>query len=155
MARRVAVTFALIVCVIPAVAQQRDRSSIPDKYKWDLTHIYASNAAWSTDRETLEGEIPGVRKFKGTLGGSPAALADALERVTELRKTLYRVATYANLQADQDTRHAEHQGMRQAVTLLGAKFGTEVAEPSQDVGHILADESPAEFVRFVTEFAQN
>ena len=139
MARRVIVAFALIVSIAPAVAQQRDRASIPDKYKWDLTHIYASNAGWNADRENLEREIPGFRKFKGTLGSSPAALADALERVTELRKTLYRVATYANLQADEDTRHAEHQGMRQAVTLLGAKFGTEIAFVEPEVLQIGAE----------------
>ena len=105
--------------LLPAAAQQRDRASIPEKYKWDLTHIYPSNAAWRAAKEKLEGEISSVRSFKGTLGRSPAALADALERVSDLRKTLYSISTYANLQADEDTRQAEHQGMRQEVTLLG------------------------------------
>ena len=127
MVRRAAVAFALVAFIVPAAAQQRDRASIPEKYKWDLTHIYPSNAAWRAAKDKLEADIPSIRQFKGTLGNSPAALADALERVTALRKTLYRVATYANLQADQDTRHAEHQGMRQEMTLLGASFGTEVA----------------------------
>lgn len=34
---------------------------------------------------------------------------------------------YANLQADQDMRHGEHEGMRQEMTLMGTSFGTEVA----------------------------
>jgi oligoendopeptidase F len=127
MIRRVAAAFALVAFIVPAAAQQRDRASIPEKYKWDLTHIYPSNAAWRAAKEKLEADIPSVRQFKGTLGTSPAALADALERVTALQKTFYRVATYANLRADEDTRHAEHQGMRQEVTLLGTSFGTETA----------------------------
>jgi len=127
MDRRIALACAFVTFLVPAAAQQRDRASIPDKYKWDLTHIYASNAAWRAAKEKLEADVPGIRKFKGTLGSSPAALADALERTTELRKTLFRIATYANLQADQDTRHAENQGMRQEVTLLAASIGTEVA----------------------------
>ena len=127
MVRRVAVAVALIALIAPAAAQQRDRASIPDKYKWDLTHLYPSNAAWRAAKEKLEADIPSLRQFKGTLGKSPAALADALERVTELRKTFYRVATYANLQADQDTRVADHQGMRQEITLVGSAFGTEAA----------------------------
>lgn len=45
MIRRSAVAFALIASIVPAAAQQRDRAGIPDKYKWDLTPIYASNAA--------------------------------------------------------------------------------------------------------------
>jgi oligoendopeptidase F len=127
MIRHVAFVFAFVTFVVSAAAQQRDRASIPDKYKWDLTHIYASNAAWRAAKEKLEADVAGIRKFKGTLGSSPAALAEALERTTELRRTLFRIATYANLQADQDTRHAENQGMRQEVTLLAASFGTEVA----------------------------
>jgi oligoendopeptidase F len=127
MVRRVAVALALIAFIVPTAAQQRDRASVPDKYKWDLTHIYPSNAAWRTAKEKLEADIPRLRQFKGTLGKSPAALADALERVTELRKTYYRVATYANLLADQDTRVADHQGMRQEMSLVGAAFGTEAA----------------------------
>jgi oligoendopeptidase F len=127
MVRRAALAFALIAVIAPAAAQQRDRASIPEKYKWDLTPIYPSNAAWRTAKEQLASELPGIRQLKGTLGRSPAALADALERVTALRKTYYRIATYANLRADEDTRVAEHQGMRQEVTLLGASYGTEVA----------------------------
>ena len=126
MSRRAAVVIAVIALVLPAAAQQRDRASIPEQYKWDLTHIYPSNAAWRAAKDKLQGEISSVRGFKGTLGRSPAVLADALERISDLRKTLYRISTYANLQADQDTRQAEHQGMRQEVTLLASSFGTEV-----------------------------
>jgi oligoendopeptidase F len=127
MVRRAVIAFALIAFIVPAAAQQRDRASIPAKYKWDLTPIYPSNAAWRAAKEKLEVDIASVRQLKGTLGKSSAALADALERVTALRKTFYRVATYANMQADEDTRHAEHQGMRQEVTLVAASFGAEVA----------------------------
>src|SRR5215213_6814001 len=109
MIRRAAVAFALLASIVPVFAQQRDRAGIADKYKWDLTHVYPSNAAWRTAKEKLEADIPSLRQFKGTLGKSAGALADALERATALRKTYYRVATYANLQADQDTRVAEHQ----------------------------------------------
>src|SRR5688572_33452804 len=91
MIRRVAVAIALIALVVPLAAQQRDRASIPDKYKWDLTPIYPSNAAWRAAKETLEADISTIRQFKGTLGTSPKALADALDRVTSLRKTLFRV----------------------------------------------------------------
>jgi oligoendopeptidase F len=127
MVRRIAVALVFAALLVPVAAQQRDRASIPEKYKWDLTHIYPSNAAWREAKDKLQSDIPSVGQFKGTLGRSPAALADALERVTALRKTFFRVATYANLRADEDTRHAEHQGMRQEITLMGASFGTETA----------------------------
>lgn len=127
MAKRLTVVLSLVAFGVMASAQQRDRSSVPDKYKWDLTPIYATNAAWRAAKAQLEKEISGVRQLKGTLGGSPQALADALERMTALRKTLSRLATYANLRADEDTRNAEHQGMRQEITVLSATLGAEAA----------------------------
>src|SRR5687767_13415867 len=139
MVRRIAVASAVLALFVPVAAQQRDRASIPDKYKWDLTHIYPSNAAWRAAKEQLAGDLPSIRQLKSTLGRSPAALADALERVSALRKTYYRVATYANLRADEDTRIADHQGMRQEVTLLGASYGTEVAFMEPEILQIGAD----------------
>ena len=127
MSQRVVVAIAVLALTVTTWAQQRDRASIPEKYKWNLTEIYASNAAWRAAKDQLEKDIPTVRAFKGTLGTSPATLASALERITALDKTLSRLATYANLQADEDTRHAEHQGMRQEMTLVGATFGSETA----------------------------
>jgi oligoendopeptidase F len=127
MYRSIAAAIAVMVLSVAPGAQQRDRASIPEKYKWDLTHIYPSNAAWRAAKEQLEKEIPSIRTLKGTLGTSPAALANALERVTALRKTLTRLATYANLQADEDTRRAEQQGTRQEMALVGATFGSESA----------------------------
>lgn len=121
-----AVALALVAFSASMGAQQRDRAGVPERYKWDLTHMYPSHAAWRAAKDTLETELPDIRRFKGKLGTAPA-LADALERMTAIQKTLYRLSTYANLQADQDTRHGEHQGMRQEMTLMGTAFGTEVA----------------------------
>ena len=39
---RVALVAVLVVLSATVWAQQRDRASVPDKYKWDLTQIYAS-----------------------------------------------------------------------------------------------------------------
>jgi oligoendopeptidase F len=127
MIRRALMLVAFVACMVPLAAQQRDRASIPERYTWDLTPIYPSVAAWRAAKDQLEEQLLGLRKFKGTLGQSPAVLADALERITTLQKTFSRIAVYANLLADEDTRRAEHQGMRQEVTLFGASFGTESA----------------------------
>ncbi len=125
--RIVHLAVALLMVTTPVWAQQRDRASIPEKYRWDLTQIYPSTAAWRSAKEQLERDIPSIRALRGTLGTSAAALANALERVTAIRKTLARLFTYANLQADEDTRIAERQGARQEMTLVGATFGAESA----------------------------
>jgi oligoendopeptidase F len=108
-------------------AQLRDRSKIPDRYKWDLTPLYPSDQAWETAKEKLSSELPKIRGFQGTLASSPQRLADALETESHLDKELNRLASYAGLISDQDTRVSAYQAMQQEMVQLAATFGTEAA----------------------------
>ncbi|MCM3879057.1 MAG: oligoendopeptidase F [Vicinamibacterales bacterium] len=127
------ITRSLIVGVmlaatsLTALAQERDRAKIPEKYRWDLTQIYASDAAWRAAKDKLQAEIPQLSSFKGRLGTSAETLAGALDRVFAMRKELSRLWTYASCQADQDTRDSEHQGMRQQMTQLDAELEAEAS----------------------------
>lgn len=111
--------------------QERERAQVPDQYKWDLTALYPNEDAWRQAKDRLAAQLPAVEKYKGRLGESPAVLQEALDTIFGLAKDLGRVATYASLLADEDTRESTHQAMRQEVTRLGASFGSEVsfAEP--------------------------
>ncbi|MGA8311032.1 MAG: oligoendopeptidase F [Terriglobales bacterium] len=108
-------------------AQERDRSKIPDQYKWDLTAIYPSDQAWRAAKDQFVAELPKVRELQGTLGSSPKHLADVLELSSHLEKELNRLFVYAGLISDQDTRVSAYQAMKQEMLQLGAKFGAETA----------------------------
>ena len=92
--RQVFTRFALaaaIASVLPTgrgFAQERDRSKIPDKYKWNTADVYPSEEAWRAAKERLLAEIPKLKSFRGALGTSAARLADALELLTQLNKEL-------------------------------------------------------------------
>ncbi len=121
---------AALVGLAPQVlsaAQQRERSSVPDRYKWDLSQIYPSDQAWRAAKEKLASDIPSIRAFKGTLGSSAQKLADALELVSRLSKEFSRIYVYASMMSDQDTRVSLYQGMQQEMTQLGATFGAETS----------------------------
>jgi oligoendopeptidase F len=125
-------TLLLVFCLAPlARAQERDRAKIPDKYKWNLADLYPTDDAWRAAKDKLPQEIAKVEAFKGTLGTSPARLADALDLGNRVAKEFQKVAVYASLIADQDTRVAKYQGMNQEMQQLGAKFGEAIsfAEP--------------------------
>jgi oligoendopeptidase F len=112
--RPIAIGFAVaMLLTLTSVAQERDRAKIPDKYKWDLTEIYPTDAAWRTAKSKLQAEIPHLGQFKGKLSSSAAVLADALDTSNALDKELSRLYVYASMLADQDTRDGQHQGMRQ------------------------------------------
>jgi oligoendopeptidase F len=141
------------------VAQERDRNKIPDKYKWNLADLYASDAAWRTAKDKFADESGQILQYKGRLTSSAAVLAQALEKQTALSKELVRLYVYAGLLADQDTRDSEHQGMRQQMVQLSANFSAQAAyiEPEilkadkNTIQKFLASEPRLKVYRFYIE----
>ncbi len=123
--RSISLALALAVLTVTIGAQTRDRSKTPEKFKWNLTEIYPTDAAWRTAKDTLTKDLPKLRQFQGKLTSSAGTLADALELQANYSKTLARLYSYASLLADQDTRDSAHEGMRQEMNQLGAAFGAE------------------------------
>jgi oligoendopeptidase F len=121
----VAIAAVAALSVQGAAQQGRERSQIPDRYKWNLADLYPTNEAWRAAKNQVQAEIPQVGQFKGRLGTSAATLADALDKMYALDKELSRLFVYASLLADQDTRESEPQGMRQEMSQLAAAFGAE------------------------------
>jgi oligoendopeptidase F len=119
------VAVALAALTLTVVAQERDRTKVPDQYKWNLTDLYASDAAWRTDKDAAQAAVQELRQYRGRLASSPSMLADALDKLFALDKRLSRVAVYTGLLADQDTRDSTHQGMRQEMSDLFSAFGAE------------------------------
>src|ERR1017187_10497675 len=108
-------------------AQERDRSKVPDEYKWDMTAIYPSDQAWRVAKEKLASELPKLRQFQGTLASSASRLADALETQSSFDKEFTRLYVFAAMRSDEDTRVSTYQGMQQQMIQLGSVLGTESA----------------------------
>src|SRR5262245_3120166 len=123
--RLILATLALAGTLGAAARQERDK--IPEKYRWDLSPIYPSEQAWRSAKDSFVGEMPKLRGFKGTLGSSAARLADALDLANRLSKEYARLAVYASLLSDQDTRVAAYQGMQQEMPKIGAQVAAETA----------------------------
>ena len=125
--RPIALILALIALTITTGAQSRDRSQTPDKFKWNLAEIYPTDAAWRAAKTKLAADLTQLRQYQGRLASSAATLAEALGKQADLNKELSREYTYASMLADQDTRDASHEGMRQEMNQLGAAYGAESA----------------------------
>lgn len=110
-----------------ADGQERDRSKIPDQYKWDLTHIYPTDEAWKKAKEQLVAEIPGIEKYKGTLGSSAQQLLGCLELSSHLGKEFNRLYVYASMNSDQDTRDSKYLAMQQEMGQIGAELGAKAS----------------------------
>ena len=110
-----------------ALAQERDRSRIPEEYTWNLAEIYPSDEAWRAAKKAVEAEIPKIGAHQGTLGQSAARLTDALEMLNGLYKEFARAYVYVSMKSDQDTRVATYQGMLQEMVQLQASLGAATA----------------------------
>jgi oligoendopeptidase F len=110
-----------------SLAQEHDRSKVPDKYKWDLTHIYPSDDAWKQAKARIVTEVPGIEQFKGTLGKSSQQLLGCLDRASNLTKELVRLNSYASLISDQDTRDSKYLAMHQEIRQVFSDFAAKAA----------------------------
>jgi oligoendopeptidase F len=121
------VAAAVAAFTLSPVAQERDRTKLADKYKWNLTDLYPSDAAWRTAKDKVAAELPKLATFKGQLASTAATLADALQTMSAYDKDLSRLYSYAMLLADQDTRDSQHEGMKQEMVQLYARFSAEAS----------------------------
>ncbi len=95
--------------------------------RWDLSDIFADDAAWERERRALLNEIPRLAELRGTLDDGPAALLAALRLAFSIQERADRLQTYAGLRADEDLRDDKAQAMRQTIESLGADLAAAVA----------------------------
>ena len=58
----------------PLLAQEQERSQIPDRFKWNLADVYPSDADWRSAKDRLASSLPELDRFKGQLGSSASTL---------------------------------------------------------------------------------
>ena len=106
--------------LLPAVAAERNE--IPEKLKWNTADIFPSDEAWKKAREEAAAQIPGLARYQGTLGNSADALYAAAEAITRVDQAVRRVAVYASMRNDEDTRDQESTAMSAAARQLGVQL---------------------------------
>src|SRR5262245_54988208 len=126
------------------LASPKERDQIPDRFKWDLTRIYADWGAWQQAYQLLDEKIGIFATLQGSLKTGAAALLAALTLRDEIGQLEYKVWYFASLAYDQDQRDNKANAKRQEVQILfakaaqaGAWFDPELLEiPLEDVNEI-------------------
>lgn len=106
---------------------ERDRTKIPEHYKWDLTPIYPNDEAWRAAKQNLVAQFPRIETFRGKVTESPQTLRACLDLIATLGKEFNRLSCYASMNSDLDTRNATYLGMEQEMSAIGADFGARSA----------------------------
>ncbi len=107
--------------------QTRDRSDVPDKYKWDLSHLYISDEAWYEAKNKASENIEALAQFKGRLSESSTKLLTCLQYSTNILKELRRLSSYSWNKARQDLRNSKYRAMDQETNQLNTKYNAHAA----------------------------
>jgi oligoendopeptidase F len=104
-----------------AAPKLRDRAQIPDRFKWNLTHIFPDWAAWQAAYHELEAKIDAYAALRGTLAQGPDQLLAAMKLADDVGQLTYKVWYFAGLKYDEDQRDNQINARRQQVQILFAK----------------------------------
>lgn len=100
-----------------------ERSAIEDKYKWDLSKMYANEQEWEAHYKKVDAMIGEFAAKVGKVGDSAQSLLDALKLRDQINIELEKVAGFTSLRRDEDMRVSANQAMFQRATTLGVKWG--------------------------------
>jgi oligoendopeptidase F len=112
--------------VSPAAAATAAPAADP-KYVWDLSPIFANDAAWEAERQALLAELPALKGLQKDFGRSPATLRKGLDQLSAASQRLRRVAVYASAMASTDNRNARNQERSAQSRSLMGQYGAAVA----------------------------
>jgi oligoendopeptidase F len=133
---RTGLSLAILLAAGPALAQPSSKpraqakvpaaaaaTSVPDAYRWDLTPLYPSDAAWDEAKTALAQRVAAFReRHEGRLGSSAKALADGLSELADIRKHYERLFAYAMAKSDEDIRAARPRERKQEAERLGVEL---------------------------------
>ncbi|MBS0479521.1 MAG: oligoendopeptidase F [Proteobacteria bacterium] len=121
-----ATALAGLVAALPAWAQAGGA-------QWDLTDLFANDAAWDEARRKALADVPGLTRYKGKLGESADTLAAFMVAQSDLNRTISRIYTYASLKADADLRVSTNQEKQAQAIDLYTAFGEAVSWASPEI----------------------
>lgn len=104
--------------------QLRNRSDVPEAYRWKLEDLYASDQDWEDEYGRIEAMIPRLGEFQGTLGQSAARLAECFRVRDEVSQRLERLMVYAITRRDEDSTVASYQAMFDRAQRLSVAYAT-------------------------------
>jgi oligoendopeptidase F len=88
-----------------------ERSQVKVADTWDLSSLFADDAAWDEALAEFEKRIDGFQRFRGKLGESAKTLAACLKYDCDLDRLAERLGIYAHLKATEDQANSRYQGM--------------------------------------------
>jgi oligoendopeptidase F len=99
------------------------RSQVAVNRLWNAESVFPNRDAWRAELQAVSGALPQLTAFPGTLGQSPARLAEWFEVSSALRRRVSKLFFYARMSQACDTGDQEAIGMTGQASGLGSRLG--------------------------------
>ncbi|MFB9769470.1 oligoendopeptidase F [Lactiplantibacillus modestisalitolerans] len=103
------------------------RAAVPEALTWDLTPIYATDAAYQEDVARVKAAIGSMADLKTNFANSADTVLAGIQGVLALYRRLEKVAVYASLKSDQDTGNSTNAALDDQAGSLTAKVSAATA----------------------------
>jgi len=103
----------------------KSRENVPANLKWRTEDIFLAQADWEKTYAEVEAKLD-FSAYEGKLSDAEALL-ECLNKVNEAELDFSKLAVYASMKRDEDTRISEFAALQSRIELLGMKFSGAVA----------------------------
>ncbi|HMA32941.1 MAG TPA: oligoendopeptidase F [Chloroflexia bacterium] len=103
------------------------RSEVTEERQWNLASVYPSDAAWEAACAQAHAAIPGMARFRGTLGESGATLLEGLQARDALLTLADRLVLYPGMQLAGDSTNQVYTARNEQAGSLAARVAGAVA----------------------------
>jgi oligoendopeptidase F len=103
------------------------RSEIPTDMQWDLTPVYRSEGAWTSDEQRVREMLVRLPEFRGKLKQSGKQILAFLILRDQAGQLLDRLSLYAHCRADEDKDNSHFQALSEKANSLYTLFNTAIS----------------------------
>jgi oligoendopeptidase F len=103
------------------------RSEVAQEQTWNAASVFETPAAWDAEREALARDLSALDQYPGTLGSSPAALANWLELAAQMARRVEKLYFYAAMSQAVETTNQKATGMVGQAGSLYSRFAAAAA----------------------------
>lgn len=109
-----------------------NRNQIPEQYKWDLSHIFATTQDWENCFAELSAKCQDLASYQGKLGNK-ATLLQSLKANDEIDLKLSQLYCYASMSYNEDAQDGERQARFMRVYSLLTQYSAAMAFVSPEL----------------------
>lgn len=111
-----------------------ERKEIEEKYKWDLSSVFASDEAWEKELEEVK-KLADISAFKGKLH-EKAGLAGYFAAECEFSRRVEKLFNYAHMRSDEDVRVTKYNSYKAQVMNLFTEFSAKACYFDPEMMHL-------------------